>query len=502
MSSSEFPFSEDSPITKKQRGDTSPILNASCSQEKERSSGRNEKNGVYESLSPTSLSLQSPQSSCVSIPISALSPYSGNKWSIVARVTYKSEKLPFRNGSGQFFTIHLLDSYETEIRCTFYTDACEKFFDMVELNRVYKFCNAKVKDVLDKRYTSIRNSYDLTFDTNSAISDEIDNGDIKMYVLNSTTITNLADADLNRMVDVMGMIKSVLELQTYQTQTKSSQKRDVTLFDQSGEIRLTLWDDFAESVNNYEKSYHLIIGVKNVRVSEYLGGRSLSTTVSSSLIYNPSEGESLRNWVTTNGGDVDSVQIPSSLSGKPITKLGCDPPEKRHTIDFIKNYGLGKKEQGDVVTLKMTVTHVHHDRRPWYDACPTKGCNKKVTEIRNNCWQCEKCRKEFTECTKRFILTCTCSDYTGQLLLTFYNDQAEKLLGATANLLNDYLEKDLVSEYENVISHVLFKSYIVSVRVKEKVVREDVTLESTVLCLEDLNWGIEGVQLFNKVSKL
>jgi len=300
----------------------------------------------------------------------------------------------------------------------------------------------------------------------------------------------------------MGMVKTVLEVNTFQTQKKPSQKRDVIIFDETGEVRLTLWDDLALAISNNEKRHHQIIGVKNVKISEYMGGRTLSTSISSTLVNNPTEGDTLRQWVALNGGDVDAVPILSSLSPKLMSKTACDSVQKRQTINFIRGFEFGQKEEGVVVTLKVTITHVHRDRNLWYDACPTKGCNKKVIESQSNCWQCGKCEKEFSECRKRFILNCTCSDYTGQLILTFYNDQAEKLLGVTADILNTYYEQNLMTDFESVFNRVLFNSYVLSARVKQKVLKDDVILESTVLRVEDMRWGVESHQLFDKIATM
>ena len=100
----------------------------------------NQSTSLYNIRSPNnSILMQSPPSGSNLVPISALTPYSGSKWHIIARVTYKSEILSFRNGSGRFFTIHLVDSSDTEIRCTFYTDACEMFYELIERRKGFKF---------------------------------------------------------------------------------------------------------------------------------------------------------------------------------------------------------------------------------------------------------------------------------------------------------------------------------------------------------------------------
>lgn len=61
-----------------------------------------------------------------------------NRWTIKARITNKSEIRRWSNakGEGTLFSIDLLDSHGGEIRGTFFKDACEKFFPMLEEGKV------------------------------------------------------------------------------------------------------------------------------------------------------------------------------------------------------------------------------------------------------------------------------------------------------------------------------------------------------------------------------
>jgi replication factor A1 len=68
--------------------------------------------------------------------------------------------------------------------------------------------------------------------------------------------------------------------------------------------------------------------------------------------------------------------------------------EKRKSISSIKDEGLGRLDKPDYITVKGTVNYIKHDTEPYYTACPTPNCNKKVTE-NNGRYSCEKCNKVF-----------------------------------------------------------------------------------------------------------
>ena len=67
------------------------------------------------------------------IPISAINPYS-NKWTIKARITSKSALKSWSNakGSGTLFSVDLLDNSGVEIRGTFFKEAADKFYPILE----------------------------------------------------------------------------------------------------------------------------------------------------------------------------------------------------------------------------------------------------------------------------------------------------------------------------------------------------------------------------------
>lgn len=60
------------------------------------------------------------------------------RWTIKARVTSKADIRRWSNakGEGTLFSIDLLDNQNTEIRATFFKDACDKFFPLIEQGKV------------------------------------------------------------------------------------------------------------------------------------------------------------------------------------------------------------------------------------------------------------------------------------------------------------------------------------------------------------------------------
>lgn len=108
------------------------------------------------------------ESSVPIFPIKSINPYQ-NKWTIKARITNKSEIKTWKNvkGDGKLFSMDLIDD-SGEIRVTAFNDTVDKFYDMIDVNKVYYISKAQVK-AAKRQFSSIRNEYELTLDVNSTI---------------------------------------------------------------------------------------------------------------------------------------------------------------------------------------------------------------------------------------------------------------------------------------------------------------------------------------------
>ena len=68
---------------------------------------------------------------------------------------------------------------------------------------------------------------------------------------------------------------------------------------------------------------------------------------------------------------------------------------------------------------KATVMMIKHDENAvlYYNACPTTGCAKKVTQNERGQWYCVKCNKEYPTSEARFVTNICLADYTGAFIL-------------------------------------------------------------------------------------
>ena len=85
-------------------------------------------------------------------------------------MTAKSDRRTWSNakGDGSLFSCDLIDQYGTAMRATFFRDAVDKYFDVVQKGQMYYMSNGKLK-AANKQFTSITADYEITFDAHSII---------------------------------------------------------------------------------------------------------------------------------------------------------------------------------------------------------------------------------------------------------------------------------------------------------------------------------------------
>ena len=95
-------------------------------------------------------------------PIASLTPYQ-NKWTIKVRVTNKTDIKRWSNsrGEGHLFSMDLVDE-SGEIRATAFKDECDKFYNMIEIGKVYYITQGSLK-AANRQYSNLNNEYEISF---------------------------------------------------------------------------------------------------------------------------------------------------------------------------------------------------------------------------------------------------------------------------------------------------------------------------------------------------
>ncbi|CAI5745512.1 unnamed protein product [Peronospora destructor] len=431
--------------------------------------------------------------------IQSLNPYAGGRWTIKARVTTRAPIKNWSNarGSGKLFSVDLLDAKGGEIRATFFKDGVDKFYEMLRPGGVFYFSGGKVK-MANRRFSSVDNDYEVTFDTHSEISPAPEDGQISQMQYFFKKIAEIANVPADTNVDVIGIVRDVGQVNEITSKAgKQLFKRDISLVDDSNaEIKCTMWNERAQE--DCSSWLNQALAIKGCRVSEY-NGRSIGTVMSSSFTVNPTipEAGHLVTWFSNGGSATQTKSLSSGGGGFGGGSLGTFA--ERAVINDIKGKQLGFGQKPDYITVKGTVSFIKHDTGMYYQACPK--CQKKVVADVAQNYTCEKCQTSYSTCENRYILSVMMLDHTGSTWTTCFNDQGKVVMnGRTADEIGELRDTNLAL-FESTFKEALFKQYICRLRVKAENVQEELRVKAGVVNLEPLNFVQESKDLLQTIAQ-
>ncbi|KAJ8683298.1 hypothetical protein QAD02_019091 [Eretmocerus hayati] len=214
-----------------------------------------------------------------------ITPYKPNLL-LKAKVTAKTSMKDFANNAtnSPMFSCQLLDN-TGEIRMTFFGEEASKFFEIIQIGKIYEIRYFKVKSAL-KQYNDLNHLYELNAVKNTTF--DIDNTtpskSIKL-TMNFETLQSISELQEDCCKDIIAIIKSFDDVkETYSSiKNVTYKKRDIELIDPTETmITLTLWGDHS---SDFKSTVGDIIVIKRAKVTIYQGIVKLSSTNSSIINY-------------------------------------------------------------------------------------------------------------------------------------------------------------------------------------------------------------------------
>ncbi|XP_074305633.1 replication protein A 70 kDa DNA-binding subunit C-like, partial [Silene latifolia] len=442
------------------------------------------------------------------VPIAALNPYQG-RWTIKARVTAKGELRNYNNarGVGKVFSFDLLDSDRGEIQVTCFNAMVDKFYDAIEVGKVYLISKGSIK-AAQKKFNHLPNDHEIVLDITSMVHPCLDDDSkIPRLQFHFRPISDIEGLDIKSFLDVIGVVTAISPTATIMKKDGTeTQKRSLQLRDMSGRsVEFTMWGNFCNSEgqmlqNLYDSGNFPVLALKAVKVVEF-NGKLLGSTSSSQLFIEPDipEAREIKLWFDREGRNMPYVSI-----SRETTSFG--KTDVRKIISQIKDEKLGTSEKPDWITVCATLSSMKMDNF-CYTACPLqtgdRQCNKKVVNNGDGKWRCDRCDQSVDECDYRYILQFQIQDHTGLTWVTAFQECGEELLGMSAKDLFDlkYVKED-DEEFQKIVRAALFRKYIFKLKVKEETFNDERRVKSTVVKAEKVDFAAESKFLSDIMQKL
>ncbi|CAN6854365.1 unnamed protein product [Brassica oleracea] len=441
-------------------------------------------------------------------PLVSLNPYQGS-WTIKVRVTNKGTMRNYKNarGEGCVFNVELTDEEGTQIQATMFNDAARKFYDRFQLGKVYYISRGSLK-LANKQFKTVQNDYEMTLNENSEV-EEASNEEtfVPETKFNFVPIEELGMyVNQKELIDLIGVVQSVSPTMSIRRRTDNEMipKRDITLADESKKtVVVSLWNDLATGVGQElldmaDKSP--VIAIKSLKVGDFQGV-SLSTIRRSNVVINPEspEAKKLKSWFDSEGKEASMSSIGSGIS--PLAKNGSwSMYTDRVLLSHItSNPSLGE-EKPVFFSTRGYISFIKPDQTMWYQACKT--CNKKVTEAMDSGYWCEGCQKKDEECSLRYIMVVKVSDSTGEAWFSSFNDEAENIIGCSADELNKLRsEGGEVNEFQTKLKEATWSSHVFRISVTQNEYNGEKRQRVTVKGVAPVDFAAEARLLLQDISK-
>lgn len=266
-------------------------------------------------------------------------------------------------------------------------------------------------------------------------------------------------SDVDAIISVRGVVQSFQPCAALTSKAgKPFKKRDVVLADASGEVRLTLWNDFAELEDDQFTAFP-VMSVTHAKVGEFRG-RNVSTTVKTRIQFwrqgddrATEEVAQLHAWFASAGAKGFAASSKSLVNAE----RGV-----RKCLSAITAEHLGHGGVQAYLTVKATITTVKTERA-WYPACTT--CSKKVVEDAAGRWACVGCRIRLDRPQNRYMMSVLLSDVRTSQLVTLFDDAGRALLGTSADDVEE-MQQASKAQFYKLFQQPLFVTRIFELAVK------------------------------------
>ena len=155
--------------------------------------------------------------------------------------------------------------------------------------------------------------------------------------------------------------------------------------------------------------------------------------------------------------------------------------------------------KAEYVNTYAYVSAIQPDQTLYYMAAPD-GTNKKVV-AEGDRYYSEGTGKHYDNFVRRYVMRCEVMDHTGKCTFNVFNDQAEEILGCTADEISASKESG-DKAYDITLKNALLVPYVFRVRCHAEEYNNEARMRFAAARIEKVDYVKQSQWLINQISTL
>ena len=261
-----------------------------------------------------------------------------------------------------------------------------------------------------------------------------------------------------RSVDIAGRIVNISDKRDFEKGGKSGSVVNVTLGDDTGVVRLSLWNGEIELLKELD--------VKEGDTVKVVGG-----------------------YVKEDNRGGSEVRLGKMGKLEKSDTQISEIKDMKGDFDTVKVRNISDLTEGEYSEVRASLVQIYR-RNPFFEVCPT--CGSRLEKV-GDAWKCKDHGN--VEPKYNLVLSGVIDDGSGNIRVVFFRDLAERVFGKDTEGLKEIASGDQLNVYENL--H-LGKEFIIRGRVKKNQFTE--RMEFIANGVEETDPRGEAEKLLQKIS--
>lgn len=364
------------------------------------------------------------------------------EFNLTARVIHLWS-IPDRTNTSEEGSIHmvLVDAKGGNIQASIRKHLIPKFKSEIEEGSAYAFENFMVA-TNDQSYKATQHKYRLNF-MHSTKAFKISTKDIPAYHFDFMPFQSiLAATREDKLLDVIGHVVEKGIVKETEKNGQHNKVMDLTLEDlESNRIHCTLWDQFAERMQqflaNHDSTKSVIVILQLGKLKKYFGEMGVSNAFFGTKMMLNADLPVVANYKSRlDGTDLQLTPVVSQMTAPVVLSLSDDLLQtQRMTIGE-----LIEATQKCVGSVLVRTCELETDLGWYYQAC--SKCASKVITVAGGMY-CDRCKKP-KNAIPRFKVHVQVIDNTGSTTFTLFDRAVSNVLGRNVQDLLDSMDQDMV----------------------------------------------------------